>query len=94
VVKIDKSFVDRITPDAEGAAMIRGVVDLSRALGLTCVAEGVERENQRVILDELGCDSIQGYLFARPECATDITQTLARLRLGGVAPPVPLLFSS
>ena len=39
-VKIDKSFIDRITRDAEGAAMVRGVIDLSRALGLTCICRG------------------------------------------------------
>ena len=70
-VKIDKSFIDRMTPDAEGSAMVRGVIDLSRALGLTCIAEGVERENQRSVLDELGCDSVQGYLFARPARGAD-----------------------
>jgi diguanylate cyclase (GGDEF)-like protein/PAS domain S-box-containing protein len=79
VVKIDKSFIDRITPDPEGTAIVRGVVDLSRALGLTCVAEGVEGEYQLAALDEFGCENAQGYLFARPASASDIADTLARL---------------
>ena len=78
-VKIDKSFIDRITPDAEGSAMVRGVIDLSRALGFTCIAEGVESESQRAVLDELGCDNVQGYLFARPGRATDMAEVLRRL---------------
>jgi len=86
-VKIDKSFVDRITPDADGAAMVRGVIDLSRALGFTCIAEGVENESQRSILDELGCDSAQGYLFARPAAGTDVAHDLRRLQLGDTGAP-------
>jgi EAL domain-containing protein (putative c-di-GMP-specific phosphodiesterase class I) len=85
-VKIDKSFVDRITQDAEGSAMVRGVIDLSRALGLTCIAEGVERENQRSVLDELGCENVQGYLFARPASGADVAQIFTRLQTGRIAP--------
>jgi diguanylate cyclase (GGDEF)-like protein/PAS domain S-box-containing protein len=66
VVKIDKSFVDRIAMDPEGTAMVRGVIALSNALGLTTVAEGVEHDDQFVLLRELGCEALQGYLFARP----------------------------
>jgi diguanylate cyclase (GGDEF)-like protein/PAS domain S-box-containing protein len=79
VVKIDKSFIDRVTPDPDGAAIVRGVVDLSRALGLTCIAEGVEGENQLAALDDLGCENAQGYLFARPASGADIADTLSRL---------------
>ncbi len=85
-VKIDKSFVDRLTQDAEGSAMVRGVIDLSRALGFTCIAEGVERENQRSVLDELGCDNVQGYLFARPASGADVAQIFRRLQTGRLAP--------
>jgi diguanylate cyclase (GGDEF)-like protein/PAS domain S-box-containing protein len=79
-VKIDKSFIDRITPDAGGTTMARAVIDLSRALGFTCIAEGVEHESQRAVLDELGCESAQGYLFARPTCRTDVAEILRRLQ--------------
>jgi diguanylate cyclase (GGDEF)-like protein/PAS domain S-box-containing protein len=85
-VKIDKSFIDRIAAGAEGSALVRGVIDLSKALGFTCIAEGVEREVQRSILDELGCNAIQGYLFARPASGPDITQDFTRLRLGRIVP--------
>jgi EAL domain-containing protein (putative c-di-GMP-specific phosphodiesterase class I) len=93
-VKIDKSFIDRITPDAEGSAMVHGVIDLSRALGLVCIAEGVESEYQRSILDELGCDNAQGYLFARPASGTDVTQDFDRLRLVETAPALSSAIST
>ena len=62
--------------------MARGVIDLSRALGFTCIAEGVESESQRAVLDELGCENSQGYLFARPACTSDMAAVLRRLQLG------------
>jgi diguanylate cyclase (GGDEF)-like protein/PAS domain S-box-containing protein len=82
VVKIDKSFIDRITRDADGVAMVRGLIDLSRALGLTCTAEGVERDNQLAVLDELGCESVQGYLFAKPTSASEAEHAFAQLARG------------
>ncbi len=86
-VKIDKSFIDRMTPDVEGSAVVRGVVDLSHAMGFTCVAEGVEEDSQRSILDELDCDFIQGYLFGRPRCVAEATSEFQRLRCGHVSEP-------
>jgi diguanylate cyclase (GGDEF)-like protein/PAS domain S-box-containing protein len=81
VVKIDKSFVDRITRDADGVAMVRGLIELSKALGLTCTAEGVERENQLAVLDALGCESVQGYLFAKPTPAAEAADAFSQLAL-------------
>ncbi|MEO5900178.1 MAG: EAL domain-containing protein, partial [Ilumatobacteraceae bacterium] len=80
IVKIDKSFIDRITLDTEGAALVRSVLDVTSALGLTSIAEGVEQPGQRDALAELGCDSIQGYLFARPTTASEAARTLLTLR--------------
>jgi diguanylate cyclase (GGDEF)-like protein/PAS domain S-box-containing protein len=88
-VKIDKSFIDRITPDASGTTMARAVIDLSRALGFTCIAEGVEHESQRAALDKLGCESSQGYLFARPACRKDMVEILRRLQGSSTPTPTP-----
>jgi len=66
IVKIDKAFIDRLTIDAAGRAMVRAVVELSRALGLSTIAEGVEHAGQLSVLRELGCSGAQGYLIARP----------------------------
>jgi EAL domain-containing protein (putative c-di-GMP-specific phosphodiesterase class I) len=84
-VKIDKSFIDRMTPDTEGSAVVRGVVDLSHAMGFSCVAEGVEEEVQRSVLVELDCDLIQGYLFGRPRSVAEVTVDFERLRRHSVA---------
>jgi diguanylate cyclase (GGDEF)-like protein/PAS domain S-box-containing protein len=80
VVKIDKSFVDRIALDSEGAAMVRSVIDVTTALGLTSIAEGVEQQDQLSILHELGCDNVQGYLFAEPLPNNQFVDTLTKLR--------------
>jgi EAL domain-containing protein (putative c-di-GMP-specific phosphodiesterase class I) len=65
-LKIDKAFVDPLGRDGSSQAMIQAIVTLGRALGLKLVAEGVETEEQRVILRLAGCDEMQGYLFAVP----------------------------
>ena len=76
VVKIDKSFVDRLTGSADGDAMVRAVVDLSKTLGMRTVAEGVEEEKQAQALGRLGCSMAQGFLFARPMPAHELTVAL------------------
>jgi EAL domain-containing protein (putative c-di-GMP-specific phosphodiesterase class I) len=76
VVKIDKSFVDRMTASPDGEAMVRAVVNLSHTLGMQAVAEGVEEPEQALALEELGCTMAQGYLFAPPMPAAAMTETL------------------
>ncbi|MBV8950450.1 MAG: EAL domain-containing protein [Actinobacteria bacterium] len=79
-VKIDKSFIDRVAEDSEGAAMVRSVIELTRTLGLTSIAEGVEGQDQLAVLAELGCDNVQGFLFARPVSGTSAPSVLQALR--------------
>ena len=79
LVKIDKSFVDRMTASPEGATMMRSVVDISRALGLVSIAEGVEWDEQLALLASLGCDAAQGYLFAKPMPGRDFAKALTEL---------------
>jgi EAL domain-containing protein (putative c-di-GMP-specific phosphodiesterase class I) len=66
VLKIDKSFVDGITTDADDAAIVEGVVRLAHSLGLQAVAEGVETAEQLEMLRAWSCQAGQGYHFARP----------------------------
>ena len=68
-LKIDRSFVMDIEHSADARAVVDAVVKLAHALGLKVVAEGIENERQQRILVELGCDELQGFLFARPMTA-------------------------
>ena len=88
IVKIDKSFVDQLS-DMSGTALVRSVIDATRALGRISVAEGVERQDQRSTLEGLGCDQLQGYLFARPMPGAETTRTLERLRAHAMASTQP-----
>ena len=65
-VKIDKSFVLGMATDSGDLAIVRAIVDLGRHLGLTVVAEGVESEMTLALLENMGCDVAQGFLFSRP----------------------------
>jgi diguanylate cyclase (GGDEF)-like protein len=65
-VKIDDSFVQGMATDSGDLAIVRAVVSLSREFGLTVVAEGVESELTLDLLEEMGCEIGQGYLFSRP----------------------------
>ena len=66
-VKIDQSFVCRMTDDRSAAAIVQAIMSLSGALALDTTAEGVETEEQRVLLRDLGCRHGQGNLFSRPQ---------------------------
>jgi diguanylate cyclase (GGDEF)-like protein len=65
-VKIDRTFVQGMATDSADLAIVRAIVDLSRNFALSVVAEGVESELTLSLLDELGCDVGQGFLFSRP----------------------------
>jgi len=65
-VKIDNSFVQGMATDSGDLAIVRAVISLSREFGLTVVAEGVESELTLDLLEEMGCEIGQGYLFSRP----------------------------
>lgn len=65
-LKIDRSFVSRIDTDSSSGAVVSTIVGLSRALGVSIIAEGVETENQATLLRAAGCEVVQGYLFGRP----------------------------
>ena len=64
-LKIDKSFISALS-DVQQASLVKTIVDISKNLNLTIVAEGVEEDYQREFLEELNCDLFQGYLFSRP----------------------------
>ena len=86
VLKIDRSFVGRMTECNQSLQIVRAIIDLARALGMDVLAEGIETPAQYHLLRDLGCRFGQGFLFARPMRADDITQLL---RLPGRILPEP-----
>ncbi|MDQ1632181.1 MAG: hypothetical protein QOC80_2153 [Frankiaceae bacterium] len=94
-VKIDKSFVLGMATDSGDLGIVRAIVDLGRHLGMSVVAEGVESEMTLSLLEDMGCDMAQGFLFSRPlpyerleawmSARTEVTAELAggRLRVVG-----------
>jgi diguanylate cyclase (GGDEF)-like protein/PAS domain S-box-containing protein len=75
-LKIDRSFVSELTEDANDAAIVKAIILMAHTLGLQVVAEGVETPEQHRFLCRNGCDHLQGFLYARPIPAEEITQLL------------------
>ena len=75
-LKIDQSFVRDILLDEDDAAITKAIISLGKSLNMKLIAEGVEEEEQKSFLLHNGCILIQGYLYARPMPAKDITQLL------------------
>lgn len=67
VAKLDMSLVRGVDADSRRQSIVRSMKSLCDELGMLVVAEGVETPAEREMLAELGCDLLQGYLFARPE---------------------------
>jgi EAL domain-containing protein (putative c-di-GMP-specific phosphodiesterase class I) len=78
LLKIDRGFVQVLGRSNEGEAIIRAIVALARALNLKIQAEGVETEEQRVLLRLAGCEDMQGFLFAKPGPRETIDRLLAQ----------------
>ncbi len=80
-VKIDRSFVDGLDQeDGSEASLVAAIVAMARALGITTIAEGVERAAQAVRLQTLGCRLAQGYHYSRPVPSEAIPEACRRLR--------------
>jgi diguanylate cyclase (GGDEF)-like protein/PAS domain S-box-containing protein len=87
VLKIDKSFVEGIAVSGQRLALVKGIVEIARTLEIDVIAEGIETEEQRQLMTEMGCRYGQGYLLARP-MPWDQAQVL--LRSGeGLVPEFP-----
>jgi EAL domain-containing protein (putative c-di-GMP-specific phosphodiesterase class I) len=84
-IKIDKSFVDNIAVDAGSAAIVKAIIDLCAALGMTTTAEGVERQDQLSLLMGLGCKSIQGYIFSKPLLGPSIGDFIEQCNASSIA---------
>ena len=80
VIKVDRSFIQGAEHDAKSAAITANVASLAHALGLIATAEGIETTGQLAAARSLGCDLAQGYLFARPVAADELSELLAARR--------------
>ncbi len=82
-LKIDRSFTVECMRDARTLTIVKAVVEMARSLGITVTAEGIETQAQQTWMQHLGCDSAQGYLFARPMTAEDFLKLFVDRRGAG-----------
>jgi diguanylate cyclase (GGDEF)-like protein len=78
LLKLDRSFVERLGEDAEAEVLLSGVISIASGLGLYVLAEGVETPEQLALVKSLGCDLAQGNYFSKPlssEAATELLKT-------------------
>jgi sensor c-di-GMP phosphodiesterase-like protein len=70
-LKIDKSFVNNLAPDSNDLSLCEAIIVMAHKLGMKVIAEGIETEQQRSLLEFAGCDYGQGYLFSHALCSED-----------------------
>lgn len=75
-LKIDKSFMDGVPHDASDVAISRAIIAMAKSMGMTLIAEGVETNAQLAFLRQHGCETYQGWLFAKAMTADDLTHLL------------------
>jgi predicted signal transduction protein with EAL and GGDEF domain/FixJ family two-component response regulator len=78
-LKIDRSFISGLPQDSENAAITRAIIAMAHGLKMVVVAEGVETGEQLVLLEEYGCDLVQGFYLGRPAPADSVTGMLQSL---------------
>jgi EAL domain-containing protein (putative c-di-GMP-specific phosphodiesterase class I) len=76
ILKIDRSFVDGLSSEPDDTAIVSSILSLAFAMGKHVIAEGVERPEQAIALQRMGCEVAQGYLFSRPLMANGIAPLL------------------
>jgi diguanylate cyclase (GGDEF)-like protein len=88
-IKIDRSFVESITEKEDCVTIVQAVTAMAHRLGMRTTAEGVETEDQRQKLRELGCTEMQGYLFSRPQPVDQLAPLLLAQPLPMPQQPLP-----
>jgi EAL domain-containing protein (putative c-di-GMP-specific phosphodiesterase class I) len=84
-IKIDQSFVRELASSSDAMAIVRAVTSLGKSLGVSTTAEGVETNDQLLVLRSEGCSEAQGFLFGKPVPAAEVEQMLIKSRLRVVA---------
>jgi EAL domain-containing protein (putative c-di-GMP-specific phosphodiesterase class I) len=93
-LKIDRGFIAPLGHSENSAVIIQAIVALGRALGMDVLVEGVETEEQRVLLRLAGCDEMQGFLFAKPAPRDTIDKLLLEAKLRGAGSAVNAMAGS
>lgn len=88
-VKIDRSFINDLSQDADARALIDGIITLAHGLRMKVVAEGIETTAQFDYLRSRGCDEAQGYWLCKPVPADEVRNFMARHLRNQFAPTVP-----
>jgi diguanylate cyclase (GGDEF)-like protein len=78
ILKVDISFIRDIEHDPDAISMTKGIIALAHSLDLRVIAEGVETAGQLSILEDMGCDYVQGYLLSRPGTAAQIEKLMGK----------------
>ncbi len=84
-IKIDRCFISEIEDNADCQAIVRSVITLADSLGMTTIAEGVERSSQAELLQKEGCAELQGFLFSKAVPAAELGRYFAQRHVGVAA---------
>ena len=88
-MKIDRSFVGDLDSNADNCEIVRAIISLAHALGLTVTAEGAETQSQLAALRSMRSDHAQGYVFHRPMPAGEFTALLDAADVKAAKPVQP-----
>jgi diguanylate cyclase (GGDEF)-like protein/PAS domain S-box-containing protein len=91
ILKIDRSFLKDVPGDGDAASVVIAIVELARTLGMTPLAEGIETQEQRRFLLDVGCELGQGWLLGRPVTSTELVASALGPQLGAATLP-PAMF--
>jgi EAL domain-containing protein (putative c-di-GMP-specific phosphodiesterase class I) len=92
-VKVDRTFVQGVAESPVDSAIVRAIIDLANAMGISAVAEGVETRDQAAGLKMLGCQVGQGFYFSRPLRAEEFDELLTRHFTPTAGPTGPVLIN-
>ncbi|MBO6893013.1 MAG: EAL domain-containing protein [Roseibium sp.] len=82
-IKIDRSFIMNMDQDPDALAVVKSIIAVAQALDLSVTAEGVETVAQRKIMQELGCDLLQGFLYSKPQSREDLAAFIQKVEEPG-----------
>ena len=77
-LKIDRQFIEPMLRSKENAKLVESIIEIGKTLNIEVIAEGVETMEQAALLQKLGCDALQGFVFARPLPKTKVSEMLMR----------------